>query len=445
MICPSATGNHCVSTGTDNENCGDCGVRCSAGEVCSGGGCSSTCIDSQVLCTPPNERAYCAMLATDGANCGSCGNVCDSSLACIEGKCAPVCSAGQKVCVPQNASPYCTDVSSDPNNCGACGQTCGANGYCSNGGCACTGTLTFCGACIDTQTDVNNCGSCGSACASTCSHGHCVIDTGVSINLWVPTGLLADASNVYFSDDTDVKAFPNGGGTVTELTSGYVTSWDISSLVMDGPYIYFVDGGPSGSKICKVSKTGGTVMVLGSVSDDLKGLAVDSNNVYAHGASGVYSISTVGGSLNTLALGDSYIYATPSIATDGTTLYWLAAGKQIASMPVGGGSLTTVFSGTSASWLVSWFNHALLFLDGAMYQQDFVPFNNLQAVAVGVLQLATTESFSDAYIYDGTTIRHYDKTFTPIVDANVDVMAASTSYVTWVQAVSQEIFQVKVP
>jgi len=40
----------CVDTGSDAENCDDCGIVCPAGSVCSLGQCGATCAVNETLC-----------------------------------------------------------------------------------------------------------------------------------------------------------------------------------------------------------------------------------------------------------------------------------------------------------------------------------------------------------------------------------------------------------
>jgi hypothetical protein len=79
----------CVNTQTDRANCGDCGVRCVAGEVCSAGLCELSCQDGLDNC-----NGICRDLNTDPANCGFCGNRCTTQLVCVGGRCARGCADG---------------------------------------------------------------------------------------------------------------------------------------------------------------------------------------------------------------------------------------------------------------------------------------------------------------------------------------------------------------
>ncbi|MFO0647722.1 MAG: hypothetical protein U0326_15880 [Polyangiales bacterium] len=72
----------CIPTHVDPANCGGCGVRCAAGQVCSGGVCGSTCLTGLSAC-----GGRCVDVQSDNANCGACGTACPTGQGCIAGMC----------------------------------------------------------------------------------------------------------------------------------------------------------------------------------------------------------------------------------------------------------------------------------------------------------------------------------------------------------------------
>jgi hypothetical protein len=91
------------------------------------GGSGGTCPIYQALC-----GGACMPVASDPNNCGACGNKCAAGQVCVGGGCSGSClpGAGQTACAGA-----CVDTGSDNNNCGSCGHACGANQGCVGGSC----------------------------------------------------------------------------------------------------------------------------------------------------------------------------------------------------------------------------------------------------------------------------------------------------------------------
>jgi len=92
VACPSDGGTACVTTSTDDDNCGTCGVKCSTGEICQGGKCTLTCDAGLSLCAPDGGSQYCANFTSDNDNCGACGDVCDAGQ-CQSSQCVVTVTA----------------------------------------------------------------------------------------------------------------------------------------------------------------------------------------------------------------------------------------------------------------------------------------------------------------------------------------------------------------
>ena len=107
----------------DTNNCGGCGTKCAAGQVCSGNSCQSDCGTGETECS----LGACVDTMTNALNCGTCGNACPAGSVCNAGTCG--CSAaGQMLC-----SNACVDTMTSNTHCGGCNKPC--NGTCTNGAC----------------------------------------------------------------------------------------------------------------------------------------------------------------------------------------------------------------------------------------------------------------------------------------------------------------------
>jgi hypothetical protein len=139
--------NGCETLTTDRNNCGGCGIVCTADENCtpdSNGNfrCVATCESAGlVACTDK-----CADLSSDPENCGVCGNVClteDPTAhphqigACRKGLCSRDCAPGFADCNGDPGDGCEVELKSNPANCGACGNQCnmGAGQPCVEGQC----------------------------------------------------------------------------------------------------------------------------------------------------------------------------------------------------------------------------------------------------------------------------------------------------------------------
>ncbi len=182
----------CVDTLTDRNNCGSCGHRCQAEQICSSGRCMLQC--------PPFETdcgSDCYDLRSDHENCGACGHACEPNQVCSGGICTSNCDPGLT-----NCDGSCVDLSTNTNHCGICGRACNDDEVCLSGNCTggcgnglcgvaagetpctcpedcetCTGCCTAEGECLP-GTSVDACGTGGVECAvcssgSTCSAGRC--------------------------------------------------------------------------------------------------------------------------------------------------------------------------------------------------------------------------------------------------------------------------------
>ncbi len=172
-------GSSCLGLSFDHENCGACGKACAANQFCEYGQCATTptCgpANSGVVCPGADGGlatccgSSCTSLQTDSLNCGQCGVECPSGSLCTQGYCQQL-DGGYEGCRdpsgPCPAGTVCQGNSCLPFACppNGTGTVCGFGaGYTNNGvlvelGKCCGGT------CVDTAQDPANCGQCGTAC-----------------------------------------------------------------------------------------------------------------------------------------------------------------------------------------------------------------------------------------------------------------------------------------
>ncbi len=121
-----ACGGSCANSQTDNNNCGGCGIACTAPTSCLAGACAcpGNGVLSNGICCPTNMATNCSGACTDTMSnindCGGCGAAfaCAAGNACVNGVCAapapvpcvelnnasqPIGAAGQLDCVQCNA------------------------------------------------------------------------------------------------------------------------------------------------------------------------------------------------------------------------------------------------------------------------------------------------------------------------------------------------------
>lgn len=176
-------------------NCGGCGDACAIPNAITV--CSETGLCVQVGCEPGFGQCVadgpCVSLAGDEDNCGECGQECSAGQECFGGVCSEAdCDPGRADC-DQNGT--CETDLISTGDCGLCDLSCGdyanATAVCSNagrcdiGGCDdgfedCDGAIHN-GCEVDTRT-LDACGSCTMGCqiagaVESCDSGSCTFET----------------------------------------------------------------------------------------------------------------------------------------------------------------------------------------------------------------------------------------------------------------------------
>src|SRR5688572_27626221 len=196
--CATRSGaSRCVNPLRDRWNCGDCGVACGPGYLCSAGVCALSCqvelVECDGLCVDPlKDRDYCGAATGCATGNESAGQICEEGSVCSAGSCGLTCAEGLIQC-----GDSCVDPARDLAFCGASGDcsgsttgaACGSGERCAEGACelACpTGQLVCAGRCVDRLKDREYCGatlgcgeesvgSDGTSCGDgdVCSNGTC--------------------------------------------------------------------------------------------------------------------------------------------------------------------------------------------------------------------------------------------------------------------------------
>lgn len=126
----------------------------------------ASCHGDEVLC--PDG---CARLASDPLHCGQCDRRCSDGQVCSLGQCSSGCAG-----VLVDCSGSCVDTTTDENHCGGCNLPCSSEAECVGSECVCPGQADYCdGGCVNLENNHDNCGECGRRCDAgvQCVGGEC--------------------------------------------------------------------------------------------------------------------------------------------------------------------------------------------------------------------------------------------------------------------------------
>lgn len=175
--------------------------------------------------------------------------------------------------------------------------------------------------------------------------------TTLASGLSYPTAIKVDASFVFWIERNNgsngtLKKVSINGGTVTELVTGLQNAQN--HFALDNNNIYWGDGKSGGGGVIKkVSKDGGTVTTLvnSGIMNMTTAIAVDNDYVYFY--DDINSIKTVpvnGGTVSTIGSGSP-----AAMELNGSDIYWVEYGNgMVKKMPKTGGTVTTLVSGADS-------------------------------------------------------------------------------------------------
>ena len=134
------------------------------------------------MCTAGLLACNGTCIPADANNCGGCGTKCAAGQVCSDNMCqSGGCDVGEAEC----SAGACVDTMNNALNCGACGNACPAGSVCNAGTCGCSaaGQMLCSNTCVDTMNSNAHCGGCNRPCAGTCSMGACLAMPGGAVLL----------------------------------------------------------------------------------------------------------------------------------------------------------------------------------------------------------------------------------------------------------------------
>jgi hypothetical protein len=181
LDCDGVASNGCeVDTTASNNHCGACGVVCTQGRTCQSGACTTAvCVAGSADCDHDPANGCEVNLSSNAAHCSACGSACayaNGTGVCAAGSCAlGACAAGWADCNASSADGCELNIANNVNHCGACGRVCpSSNGVatCVAGACGMSscnaGFVLSGGACVDINECASNNGGCGAN--ATCTN-----------------------------------------------------------------------------------------------------------------------------------------------------------------------------------------------------------------------------------------------------------------------------------
>ncbi len=163
-----------------------------------------------------------------------------------------------------------------------------------------------------------------------------------------PLALTVSGSRLYVAETFDgLLSFPLAGGSATSLVgsaeAGVVFESFFSS---DSAYLYFSEssGGDTSGPIARVSIDGGAVTVLAHSVGFTAGLAIDGTFLYwvNQDTGTIERVPLAGGAASVVA---GHLTGPGGLAVGGGTLYFMDTAGDLLSVPVTGGTVTTLAKG----------------------------------------------------------------------------------------------------
>jgi hypothetical protein len=441
------------AVGCAAQSCDPCSVVHGVPECISGACAIGSCVSGYADCNAVFSDGCEVSTSSDVLHCGACNKPCSSgnaTTACSQGACKIIsCNPGMGDC-DKDASNGCeTNLAASPLHCGACGIACSfpnAAGACTASVCglgACNPGFGNCNAnpsdgCETGLTDnALHCSACNTQCVfpnatAACSNAQCVIGA-CAAGFGNCDGIVGNGCEVKVSSDANncgvcgktCAGFPCVNGQCqspplpVKLADSGGGAFDIA---VDATYVYW----GSSAGIQRIAKSGGSPTVLSS--GVANGIAIDSARAYwaDTGASSIRSVPLGGGTATTLVSGLTYPWR---VATNGVNVFFTDnSAASVSRVPAMGGAATALATGLGGA--------AGIAVDASYVYFTTNTSGTVARVPIGggaVTTLASGESTPIRVAIDATQV--YFTTYTsagavkkvPIAGGNVVTLAQATS------------------
>jgi hypothetical protein len=169
-------------------------------------------------------------------------------------------------------------------------------------------------------------------------------------------GIVTDSNHVYWTTGPDVMQGAGSGGGQVQLAGGQAGG---NGIACDGTNVYWVTTMGTPNQVVSVPIAGGTITTLATTAPG-GSIAVNSTTVFWTVAGAVLSVPIAGGAVTTIASARTTPDDVPdTLVADDDWVYWSTVYGQdfgikvgyLYKAPAGGGSVTTLSSGTLPSGL----------------------------------------------------------------------------------------------
>jgi len=235
-------------------------------------------------------------------------------------------------------------------------QTCVGSGGWQNVGAPCSASTPTClaGACVQCSPGaIQVTGSGVELCASSGQWGSPAMCQGLTCLVVLasgqadPPGLALSSTSAYWSSaDGAILTVPIAGGAASTFAPAQSGPAPIGDVAVNGTSVYWIDSVSSGTSsvtVLTAPTAGGTAVTLASSSEpqDPEHMAMNDQHICWTDTT-LVCVPIAGGTPATVAAAQIPV----GITMDSASVYWTDEYGHIASVPIGGGAVTTLATGT---------------------------------------------------------------------------------------------------